>query len=188
MAMLIFGVLLWSGVHFVSSVGLPLKRRLIGSLGENGYKSVYSVALLVSIALMVFGWRSINPDHLWYLGEGARYATILLVLLAIILIQGMHYRAWFKQFLRHPMLLGTAVWAGAHLLVNGDSRSLVLFGGIGLWALIEIPVINARDGAWEKSAIAPASTQALHLGISLAIFVVLYLLHPYFAGVPVIPA
>jgi uncharacterized membrane protein len=29
------------------------------------------------------------------------------------------------------------IWAVAHLLVNGDTPSFVLFGGIGLWALAD---------------------------------------------------
>ena len=39
------------------------------------------------------------------------------------------------------------VWAGAHLLVNGDAASVVLFGGLGLWALSEMVLIN-RSAVW----------------------------------------
>ena len=46
-------------------------------------------------------------------------------------------RAACAAWLRHPMLTGVVVWAVAHLLVNGDVASLVLFGWMGLWALAE---------------------------------------------------
>ena len=38
----------------------------------------------------------------------------------------------------------------SHLLANGDGRSIVLFGGLGLWAVVAIVAINRRDGAWQK--------------------------------------
>ena len=56
----------------------------------------------------------------------------------------------FKRLLRHPQLSGVALWALAHLLVNGDSRSLVLFATLGGWALLSMLTINRRDGAWRK--------------------------------------
>ena len=44
-------------------------------------------------------------------------------------------RAAARGWLRHPMLTGVVVWAVAHLLVNGDAASLVLFGWPwALWA------------------------------------------------------
>ncbi len=55
-----------------------------------------------------------------------------------------HLRRW----LVHPQLLGTLLWAGAHLAVNSEARSLVLFGGIGLWALVSIVWISVRD--WQR--------------------------------------
>ena len=45
-------------------------------------------------------------------------------------------------------LLGTLLWACAHLAVNSEARSLVLFGGIGLWALVSIIWISVRD--WQQ--------------------------------------
>lgn len=37
----------------------------------------------------------------------------------------------------------------AHLLINGDLPSFVLFGGLLIWALAEIVVIN-RDSSWTR--------------------------------------
>ena len=56
-------------------------------------------------------------------------------------------------WLRHPQLIGVCLWAGAHLLVNGDMPSLVLFGGLLLWALAEIVLINRTP--WTRPAIIP---------------------------------
>ena len=43
-------------------------------------------------------------------------------------------------------MVGTFLWAATHLLTNGDSRSLALFGGFAAWALLEILLCNRRDG------------------------------------------
>ena len=62
-----------------------------------------------------------------------------------------HARAW----LRHPMLTGVLVWAFAHLLVNGDAASLILFGWMAVWALASMALINAREPAWVRPAPGP---------------------------------
>jgi uncharacterized membrane protein len=51
--------------------------------------------------------------------------------------------------MRHPMLWGTVIWAASHLLVNGDLASVILFGGIGAWALVAMAAIN-RAGPWAR--------------------------------------
>ena len=62
-----------------------------------------------------------------------------------------HARSW----LRHPMLTGVLVWAFAHLLVNGDVASLILFGWMAAWALASMALINAREPAWVRPAPGP---------------------------------
>ena len=51
--------------------------------------------------------------------------------------------------MRHPMLWGQVIWAVAHLLVNGDLASIVLFGCLGIWAFIEMSLINGA-GPWQR--------------------------------------
>ena len=89
-----------------------------------------------------------------------------------------------KRVLRHPQLTGVATWGAAHLLANGDLRSLVLFGGLGLWAIVAMLCINRRDGAWQKPELQPMLGEWKPLAAAVAGFVVLYLLHPWIAGVP----
>ena len=58
---------------------------------------------------------------------------------------GTRVTAW----IRHPQLTGFSLWAVAHLLVNGDLPSFILFGGLLVWALVEIVLLN-RAGAWKR--------------------------------------
>ena len=183
MKLLIAGLLIWSLVHFVPSLASPLKQNLTRRLGEKGYKLIFAALILLSLALIVFGWRSIEPAMLYMLPYSLRHIFMLLILIAFILMGASNYPTRIKRFVRHPQLTGVAVWALAHLLLNGDSRSLVLFGWLGIWAILEIILINHREGVWVKQD-PPAWTRELRgLAISVVVFVVFAVAHPYFTGV-----
>ncbi|PLW69265.1 NnrU family protein [Pseudohalioglobus lutimaris] len=186
MALLITGILLWSLVHLIPAIAQPLKQSLLGKLGENGYKGLFSLLLIGAILMIVFGWRSIDqPTYLYTLPLWTRHLGMLLVLVAFILFVASGMPTRIKQVLRHPQLTGVAIWAGAHLLMNGDGRSLVLFGGMGIWALLEIVLINRREGAWVKADIPGIGQEVKILVISLVVFLAVMFAHPWLAGVAV---
>jgi uncharacterized membrane protein len=80
-----------------------------------------------------------------------------------------------------------AVWSGSHLLANGDSRSLILFGGLGVWAVLEMLLISRREGPWKRPYAPALSVEIRGIVITAVIFFVLVYLHPYFAGGSLIP-
>ena len=89
---------------------------------------------------------------------------------------------------RHPTRLiglATLLWAGAHLAVNSEARSLVLFGGIGLWALVSIVWISVRD--WQRHP-RPAANwygTGLSVGAGLALTALLIFWgHGMLTGIP----
>jgi len=183
MTLLAAGVLLWTLVHLSPAVAPGIRRSLTGRLGENPYKGLFALSLLLSLALIVAGWRSTVPQHVYLPPVWGRHLAMLLMVVAVILFGAANYPTAIKRYLRHPMLTGMAVWSLAHLLANGDSRSLLLFGGLGLWALLEMPLISRREGAWQKPDAPPLAGEIRGLIISIVIFVALIALHPYFAGV-----
>lgn len=110
-------------------------------------------------------------------------AAVPLVFLAFFLFAASLQKTNVKRFVRHPQLAGVAVWAGAHLLSNGDSRSLVLFGTLGVWALLEMPLISRREGPWERPP-SEAFMAELKPFVACAVgFAVFLGLHPYLFGV-----
>ena len=187
MALLITGLLIWSLVHFVPSLAKPLKQKCIEKLGENGYKLAFTALILISLALIIFGWRSSVPTTLYVLPVIFRIFSILLILIAFILFGASNYATRIKSYVRHPQLTGVIVWASAHLLLNGDSRALVLFGGLGIWAILEIIFINQREGAWVKPPAPGWAQEFKGLAISIVVMLVVAMLHPYIAGVPIHP-
>lgn len=187
MIWLYLGVFLFVVVHFFPALASGLRNSLVERFGENPFKGIFSLALLLSIVLMVFGWRSTAPTVIYVTpGWGIPVASVLM-LIAIWLFAAPYQPTRIKRYIRHPQLTGMAVWSGSHLLSNGDSRSLVLFGGLGIWALIEMLLINRREGAWRRPYGPALSVEIRGIVISAVIFFVLVYLHPYFAGVSPIP-
>lgn len=187
MLWLILGVILWSVVHFIPTLARPLRQSLIEKLGDGPYRAAFSVVVLISIGLMVIGWRSTPEVTLYQLPGWSGPIGFLLMIFAFILFGASHSKTAIKRVVRHPQLTAMIIWSISHLLTNGSTRALVLFGGLGLWALIEIPLINAREGSYTPPDSPGIKVEMKGLAISAVIFIVALLLHPYFAGVSPIP-
>ena len=183
MVWLCVGVLLWMAVHFIPSVARSLRTALVERVGENPYKGIFALTLVLSIALMIVGWRSTAPALIYVPPTWGAPLTSMLMLIAVLLFGAAQQPTRIKRFIRHPQLTGMVVWSLSHLLSNGDSRSVVLFGGLGLWALIEMPLISQREGVWVRPYGPVLSVEVRGILISAVIFFVLVFLHPYFAGV-----
>ena len=187
MAMLITGVLLWSLVHLMKSVMPGLRASIQDAVGEGPHKGLVALLLLISLVLMIFGWRSTTAEFVYDPPTWGRHANMALMFVAILLIGAAQGASRIRQWIRHPMLTGVLVWAAGHLLANGDNRSLVLFGGLGLWALISIITISRNEGHWVKPAkIATLGRELLSLAIVAILYVILVFIHPWIAGVPVV--
>lgn len=184
MTLLICGVILFAAVHFLPSLGLGAKQKVLSKLGEGGYKGVFSLLLLAALAMIVFGWRSAVPTGIYSPPPELRHAAMLVMLFAIYLFVVAARSSRVKHWLRHPQLTGVALWSAAHLLANGDSRSIILFGGMGLWAIFEMFAINRREGAWVKSASPGWGTEAMTIFIAAVVVAILIRLHPYISGMP----
>ena len=184
MAMLTTGVLLWMFTHLLPSAGRPLRQSIIDRIGFNAYRGVFSLLILSALALIVFGWRGAQPSFVYLPEPALRSVAIGLTVVAIILFGASNRPSRIGRIVRHPQLTGVLVWALAHLLANGDSRSLVLFGGFAVWAVLEIVLINRREGIWQKPAAPSAGAEALGIAIPLIVAVALIYFHEWFAGVP----
>lgn len=148
MLILILGVALWWGAHSLKY----LAPRVRAGMGEAKGKGPIAIALVVSIVLMVIGYRMAEGAFFWGRSPALVGITDLLVLVAFYLFAAAGAKTALAARMRHPMLAGLAVWAAAHLLVNGDVPSFVLFGGLGLWALVAMALINRSKPTWTPPA------------------------------------
>ena len=141
--LLILGVALWWAAHFFKRL-MPEQRAAMGDAG----KGVVALALVVSILLMVFGYRMTDFIYVWGPPVFMIHINNLLVLIAIYMMSPAGAKGRLLNKMRHPMLGGFKLWAFAHLLVNGDLASIVLFGGLLAWAVAEVIVINRSEPDW----------------------------------------
>ena len=183
MEFLILGLFLWSVVHFIPSLAQPVKAAWINAMGQKGYTISFSILVVLSLVLIVYGWRHTVPTYL-YDPVVARPIVIALMVVSFLLFGAAKHPSVINSWVRHPQLTGLLLWSTAHLLVNGDSRSVTLFGCMGVWAILEIIFISRREGQWVKKPIPSGPKQLKGVAISLVIFVAAALLHPYIAGVP----
>ena len=187
MLLLIAGILLWSVTHLFKAKGVDARARLIASLGELPYKGPFALLIVASIVLMVAGWKSTLPTALWNPPAFMRHVTMLLMPIAVILFISARAPTDIKQFIRHPQLTGVKLWAVAHLLTNGEVRSVVLFGGLLAWAVLEVIFINRRDGAWKKPAPVGMAKTVISAVIGLIVTGVIVYAHPWLSGMPLMP-
>ena len=163
-----------------------MKQRWQSAMGENGYKGIFSLLLLAAMALIVFGWRSATPAFVYAPPPGLHAVALGLMVIAFGLFIVSNRDSRLRLLIRHPQLSGVALWAVAHLMLNGDSRSLVLFGGMILWSVGEILAINRREGVWIKGEAPTWGTEAATVVATLVVVSVLVFVHPWIAGVPVL--
>lgn len=186
MLLLTTGVLLWAIAHLFPAVGVQPRERIVARLGEGPYRGLFSLLIVLSLVLIVVGWRSSVPTSVYIPPAWGREAAGLFVLAGFILFAAAKSANNFKRVLRHPQLTGVLSWAIGHLLANGDSRSLVLFGTLAAWSVIEMIAINRRDGAWQKPERAPLRVDVITVVIGVVLFVVFLLLHRWIAGIPLV--
>ena len=138
------GLALWIAAHLFKRVA-PGARAALGGKG----RGLVALALLVSLVLMVIGYRAAGFWPVYTPIAGMRHLNNLMMVVSIFLFGVGGTKGVLYPKLRHPMLLGVLIWALAHLLVNGDVASIVLFGTMGVWAVVEMMVINAA-GPWVR--------------------------------------
>lgn len=187
MGWLIAGVALWSAVHLSRPVAPGIRRTLVGALGEGPYKGLFALLVLASAVAMVFGWRMQEPAAAPVPPANAA-AAMVLVFAGLVLFSARFFASSIRRLVRHPQLTAVVLWAAGHLVANGDARSLVLFGGLGLWAAVQMFATNRRDGVRPRPDRAPLTAEIGPLAVAVAAFAVLFLAHEYVSGVPLTAA
>ena len=179
MALLVLGVLLWTAAHFFKRVAPGVRK----GMGDRGRGAV-ALAILVSIVLMVLGFQWAPVVDVWYPPSWTLHINNLLVLIAIYLMSPAPKKGKLLNGMRHPMLAGMKAWALAHLLVNGDLASIILFGGLLAWAVAEVIIINRAEPNWTPGAPGTIAKDAMFLVASLVLLVIIGLIHGWLGPYP----
>lgn len=150
---------------FLLAHAIPSQQRvrgvLVSVLGERSYQVLYSLVSVVLLAWLILAATRAPVIALWQ--QQAWQARLALVFasfglwltiagaivanpLSISLIHGCDpaYRPAVLTLTRHPILWGLALWALAHALAHGDLVRLLMFGGLGLFALFGTILTDRR--------------------------------------------
>lgn len=181
MILLALGLILWIVPHYIKRLAPGLR----DGWGKPG-KGAIALAILAGMVLLVIGYRSAPFVPVYAPLPGMGHANNTLMLVALFLYGVGGTKGTLYPRMRHPMLWGTVVWAIAHLLVNGDLASILLFGGLGLWALGQMALVNRTpwtaptDGRGLKGDAMNLAGSVVLYGIVAMVH--LWLGHPVFEG------
>ncbi len=141
MLVLIVGLILFFGIHTVRIVAPEQRLSWIERIGEGPWKSIYSLISFAGLALIIWGYALARDEaDLLYIGpDWARGIALIVNPIALVLVIASNFPAgYLKRLTRHPMLVGTIAFAIMHLLLNGDSASVFLFGTLLVWAIADL--------------------------------------------------
>ncbi|WP_294613722.1 NnrU family protein [uncultured Roseovarius sp.] len=168
---LILGLALWVAAHLFKRMAPGLRAQM-----GNGGKAVVAVGVLAGLGLMILGYKQAEFVNLWYPPTWAVHLNNLLMLVAVFVYGMSATTGRLRGRMRHPQLTAVKIWAVAHLLVNGDLASVVLFGGLLIWAVLEVIVIN-RSQDWVRPEPGPAKKDVVLVIITLVMFAVIAGIH-----------
>lgn len=183
---LIIGVLLFGLIHLYPAVLASSRLALIEKIGEGAYKGIFSLLVIFSLVLIVAGWRITGAVEVYEAPIWASLATLILMYPVLFLFISARAGSNIKRVFRHPQLSSISLWGIAHLLSNGESRAIALFGALAIWALIQMILLNRRDGEWQKPDKLPISRDIRVGIIALVAYVALAYGHGYFTGATLI--
>lgn len=178
MTLLILGIALWVFAHLFKRIAPPARAALTDRLG-NAAKGVFAALILLSLVLIVIGYRGAEFVNVWYPPSFLGHVNNLLMLIAFYVYGIGMAKGALSQRVRHPMLTGTILWAVAHLLANGDLASIVLFGSMLAWAAVSIAMINAQEPRWTPPARKSGPRDLVAVGVVLVTYLAVGWIHAW---------
>ena len=172
MTYIILGLTLWTLAHVWKRIA-PAHRAGFGDKG----KAIVAVLSIIAIVLMVIGYRGADGAVFWGRSPMLTGINNLLMLLSFYLFAAAGAKTRITKAVRHPMLTAVIVWSVAHLLVNGDQESILLFGGMAMWAALEIILINGIQGARTAYHAVPVKKEATAIVATIVVFTVVAVIH-----------
>ncbi len=160
----------------VSASGL--RTHIVTRIGLGPYRGLFSLASLALLLLLIHGYGVMRAEPFdplnqnvwlppdWLRWPGIAFAGFGLALGAAgVLTPGPTFVGFENKSLaqaepargvlritRHPFLWGVALWAGGHLMVNGERWALMLFGALGLMVVLGARSIDRKGRARDPEA------------------------------------
>ena len=194
MLVLVLGLILFLGIHSARIVAPEGRMAFIEGRGEGAWKGLYTLASIVGLALLVWGYALYRgeADQAYVPPDWGRTLQLLLMPVALTLVVASQMpQGYIRRAVQHPMLWGVMLWAVLHLLGNGDWASVLLFGAFLVWAVADLVSCYRRPRANPHAAGAAAATAwwpdvaAIVVGLALTVAFVSFL-HEWLFGVAIV--
>lgn len=226
MRSLVLAVAYFIGIHVFIS-GTRLRDAIVARTGEQGFLGLFSLLSLIGMGWMIWAYTDSDLRVVWAPPEVFRWLAPPMTLVAFLFIvvglatpnptavggesnlDAANAVTGALRITRHPFLWGVALWASAHLLVNGDAASMVLFGGLLVLALIGPLLIDAKrcdrlGDRWQRFASVTSNVPFAavvagrnrlrideigwrRVALALAVWGAMVLVHPLLFGVAALP-
>ena len=169
MTLLVAGLALFIVLHLVPSVP-PLRAALVAAMGEMPYRGAFSLVALASLVMVVWGFPDAPFEPVYTAPSWGRHVAMGVVPVALVLFAAANMATHIRAALRHPMLVGLLLWALAHLVANGDLRSVTLFGSFAGFAVVAAvsAVARGKRPAADKTPRIALDAAAVVSGLAVA--------------------
>ncbi|MBD9373144.1 NnrU family protein [Rhizobium sp. ARZ01] len=190
MALLVAGIILFIATHLVRPFAPGLRAGSIATLGKPAFMAIHGIVSLLSLVMMAYGFvqaRETGGTMLYQPPTFMTHITLtLMVISAICLVAAFLPAGYIRTKLKFPAVAAIKAWAFAHLLANGESYSVLLFGAILAWAIVLQISLKKRVTTGEATLPVFVSVRydliAAVLGLALYGLIVLKL-HEWIIGV-----
>lgn len=187
MILIYLGLGIFLATHLFTGYARGMREALIGRIGEVPYKGLYSVVALLGFVLLVMGWKAAEPEIVYTPPAWGTYAAYGLMVVTFVLFTAAYLPAGrIKSAAGHPMALGVILGSLAHLLANGDSRSVTVFGAFLAYGIVDRVSYRLRGDSGASGTSVSGDVGAVAGGL-VGAFVMVHFLHQYVAGVALAP-
>jgi uncharacterized membrane protein len=222
---LAIAALAWFLLH-AAIAGSGLRGVLVRRFGDKAYRGGFSLASVASLWWLIAEYRGAPFRPLAVVPWPLAFIPVVVVPLAFVFLVGAFTvpsptavggekhladaepARGLLRVTRHPFLWSVVLWSTAHLLVNFDLGSLLLFGSLGVTALrgsFDIDRKRRRSNPIEFARFENVTSNVpfaallarrnrlvlrelwLPLVVGLALALATVALHPYFFGSPAVP-
>jgi uncharacterized membrane protein len=169
---LALAVIAFVGSHVVLG-STPLRGAIVGAVGANAFRGIFSLVALVTLVWVIFAYRAAPTVELFDPGTGMKHISLTAMIVACLFVTTGYSRRNPTMFnatreaavqssgiiavTRHPLMWAIAIWGVVHMAANGDAASWLLFGGMVVLAMGGAALLDRKKkaelgAAWEGLA------------------------------------